>query len=81
MENYSGSCLFNHCCLFVFIDKPGPPEAPLEVTDVTAESAKLAWNPPKDDGGSRITNYVVEKREGVRSWNKVGFWADHGPIS
>ncbi|XP_038051694.1 twitchin-like [Patiria miniata] len=54
------------------VDKPGPPDGPLEVSDVTAESVKLSWNPPKDDGGSRITNYVVEKKEeGRTSWSKV----------
>ncbi|XP_022091183.1 twitchin-like isoform X3 [Acanthaster planci] len=54
------------------VDKPGPPEGPLEVSDVTAESVKLSWNPPKDDGGSRITNYVVEKKEeGRPSWSKI----------
>lgn len=37
-----------------------------------AERIGLAWNPPKDDGGSKITNYVVEKREDNRkSWVHV----------
>lgn len=37
-----------------------------------AEKIGLAWNPPVDDGGSRITNYVVEKREDNRkSWVHV----------
>lgn len=37
-----------------------------------AERIGLAWNPPTDDGGSKITNYVVEKREDNRkSWVHV----------
>lgn len=37
-----------------------------------AERIGLAWNPPVDDGGSKITNYVVEKREDNRkSWVHV----------
>lgn len=32
----------------------------------------LSWLPPKDDGGSKITNYVIEKREANRrSWVPV----------
>ncbi|XP_077990140.1 twitchin-like isoform X3 [Glandiceps talaboti] len=58
------------------VDHPGSPEGPLEVSDVTEESAKLTWNPPKDDGGSPITNYVIEKKEaGSRSWQKVSSFA------
>ena len=42
-------------------DKPGPPAA-FDITEVTNESCLLTWNPPRDDGGSKITNYVVERR-------------------
>ncbi|CDW52538.1 protein unc g; protein unc f; protein unc d; prot ein unc b; protein unc a [Trichuris trichiura] len=44
-------------------DVPGPPEGPLIAVDVTKDSAVLEWHPPLDDGGSEITNYVVEKRD------------------
>lgn len=43
------------------IDKPGPPAA-FDITEVTNESCLLTWNPPRDDGGSKITNYVVERK-------------------
>lgn len=45
---------------------------PVKFTEVFAERIGLAWNPPTDDGGSKITNYVVEKREDNRkSWVHV----------
>lgn len=51
---------------------PGPPVGPVKFTEVFAERIGLAWNPPTDDGGSKITNYVVEKREDNRkSWVHV----------
>lgn len=54
------------------IGPPGPPVGPLKFTEVFAERIGLAWNPPLDDGGSKITNYVVEKREDNRkSWVHV----------
>ena len=31
----------------IILDKPGTPEGPLEVSKVTADGCKLAWNPPK----------------------------------
>jgi hypothetical protein len=42
-------------------DKPLPPQGPLDVSDITPETCSLSWKPPTDDGGSPITNYVVEK--------------------
>ena len=52
--------------------RPGPPVGPIKLTEVFAERIGLAWNPPKDNGGSKITNYVVEKREDNRkSWVHV----------
>lgn len=51
---------------------PGPPVGPIKFTEVFAERIGLAWSPPTDDGGSKITNYVVEKREESRkSWVHV----------
>lgn len=54
-------------------DVPQPPEGPLQPTDVTKNSCVLRWNPPKDDGGSEITHYVVEKMDADTSrWVPVG---------
>lgn len=43
------------------IDKPGPPAA-FDISEITNETCFLAWNPPRDDGGSKVTNYIVERR-------------------
>uniref|UniRef100_A0A8C4UEI0 Titin n=1 Tax=Falco tinnunculus TaxID=100819 RepID=A0A8C4UEI0_FALTI len=52
-------------------DKPGPPAA-FDVSEITNESCLLTWNPPRDDGGSKITNYVLEKRAtDSEIWHKL----------
>jgi hypothetical protein len=54
-------------------DVPQPPEGPLKPQNVTKSSCTLHWRPPKDDGGSEITHYSVEKldTENMR-WVPVG---------
>ena len=54
------------------IDKPSAPKGPLKISDVTAQTAVLAWKPPDDDGGSPITNYIIEKMDTQRGeWSPV----------
>lgn len=54
--------------------KPSKPEGPLEALDVQRSSITLRWKPPKDDGGSPLTAYIIEKRDVGRgtSWTKAG---------
>ena len=47
----------------VVLGKPSLPEGPLEVTNVRAKKAVLNWKKPKDDGGSPITYYALEKMD------------------
>lgn len=42
-------------------DIPGPPEGPVEISDIDSDACSLSWSKPLEDGGSNITNYVVEK--------------------
>uniref|UniRef100_A0A8D2QM71 Titin n=1 Tax=Zosterops lateralis melanops TaxID=1220523 RepID=A0A8D2QM71_ZOSLA len=44
------------------LDRPGPPEGPLAVSEVT-DSMVVCWGHPDSDGGSPITNYIVERRD------------------
>lgn len=54
------------------LDRPGPPDGPLEVKGVRAEKCYLHWNHPSHDGGASISHYIIEKRETSRlSWTMV----------
>ena len=55
----------------IVVDKPGPPVGPIQYTGTTQDSVSLAWNPPLDDGGSDITNYIVEVADfGSENWRQ-----------
>lgn len=45
------------------LDVPSPPEGPLRIDGVTKNGCNLKWRPPKDDGGSEILYYQVEKMD------------------
>ena len=52
-------------------DVPGKPGTP-EVAETGADSARLDWKAPDSDGGSPVTNYVVEMRlAGETKWKVV----------
>ena len=51
---------------------PSRPVGPLEVTDILAESCKISWKHPVDDGGNEIIGYRVEKMDKkTGQWEKV----------
>ncbi|XP_056467331.1 fibronectin type-III domain-containing protein 3A isoform X3 [Gadus chalcogrammus] len=54
-------------------DRPGCPCRPLIRGRVLPNSFKMAWEPPKDNGGSEVTKYVVERSDGLSgvSWELV----------
>lgn len=66
-------CIYNKPIYGIFSDTPQPPEGPLTPSNVTKSSCQLQWRPPKDDGGSDITHYTVEKMDtDAMRWVPVG---------
>ncbi|KAM4738379.1 immunoglobulin-like and fibronectin type III domain-containing protein 1 isoform 2-T2 [Anableps anableps] len=57
----------------IVLDKPSSPLGPAEVTESSAICIEFKWRPPKDDGGSPVTNYILERQQvGRNTWKKMG---------
>ena len=56
---------------FSFTDVPSAPLG-LEISNVTKNSADLAWKSPVNDGGTPLTGYAIEYRLASRTfWTKA----------
>uniref|UniRef100_A0A8C4S4W7 Uncharacterized protein n=1 Tax=Erpetoichthys calabaricus TaxID=27687 RepID=A0A8C4S4W7_ERPCA len=53
------------CFMFLpsIIAPPEPPSNPPEILDITKSSVSLSWSRPKDDGGSRVIGYFIDRKE------------------
>uniref|UniRef100_A0A1I7XS04 non-specific serine/threonine protein kinase n=1 Tax=Heterorhabditis bacteriophora TaxID=37862 RepID=A0A1I7XS04_HETBA len=72
MENNMGSDSAN--VRLKVVDRPGPPQGPLDISDISPDCCTLTWKPPKTDGGAPITNYIIEKlclKGADPRWEKV----------
>uniref|UniRef100_A0A8C1MWU8 Titin n=1 Tax=Cyprinus carpio TaxID=7962 RepID=A0A8C1MWU8_CYPCA len=71
-ENSIGSAS-SRCLLTVqVLDVPAAPIGPVNILEVTPDSMVIEWRPPKEDGGSPVMNYIVEKRESNKeTWGGV----------
>lgn len=49
----------------IVIDAPSPPRN-LEFEEINKDFVILKWDEPEHDGGSEITQYLVEKSEVIR---------------
>uniref|UniRef100_A0A3P8U4T1 Immunoglobulin like and fibronectin type III domain containing 1, tandem duplicate 3 n=1 Tax=Amphiprion percula TaxID=161767 RepID=A0A3P8U4T1_AMPPE len=53
--------------------KPTPPLGPVDIIESSATCIEFKWRPPKDAGGSPITDYILERQQiGRNSWKKLG---------
>uniref|UniRef100_F1KQB5 non-specific serine/threonine protein kinase n=1 Tax=Ascaris suum TaxID=6253 RepID=F1KQB5_ASCSU len=51
---------------------PSSPQGPLQISDVSKTQAVLSWKPPVNDGGARLTGYVVERKDLSKDeWTEV----------
>ncbi len=65
---------FEDFCLFA--DKPSPPRGPAGVEWRTQDTLQLQWLAPESDGGARVEEYIVERKEvGKKSWKQVIFFS------
>jgi len=59
-------------CCFHLSDEPGAPRS-VRVKDYWTDYITVMWDSPEFDGGSPLTNYIIEKRDVSRpTWLKAG---------
>ncbi|XP_034388193.1 immunoglobulin-like and fibronectin type III domain-containing protein 1 [Cyclopterus lumpus] len=57
----------------IVLDKPTPPQGPVDIMESAVTSVEFKWKPPKDSGGCPVTNYVLERQQvGRNKWSDLG---------
>ncbi|XP_043097317.1 immunoglobulin-like and fibronectin type III domain-containing protein 1 [Puntigrus tetrazona] len=55
------------------LDRPTPPQGPIEIAESSLSAIEFKWRPPKDDGGCPVINYDLERQQlGRNTWTKLG---------
>ncbi|KAK2857886.1 hypothetical protein Q7C36_005805 [Tachysurus vachellii] len=55
------------------LDKPSNPLGPVELIEASSSCVEFKWRPPKDDGGSPVIYYNLERQQiGRNTWKKIG---------
>ncbi|XP_012993478.3 titin [Esox lucius] len=62
-ENLAGIGAYSNVTEPVAARDPCDPPVNLTVTDITRSSVSLSWSKPENDGGAKVTGYIVECRE------------------
>ena len=56
----------------MYLDKPSPPKGPAKVEWRTQDTLQLEWSTPESDGGAKIEEYIVERKEvDKKSWRQI----------
>nr|XP_061814213.1 immunoglobulin-like and fibronectin type III domain-containing protein 1 [Nerophis lumbriciformis] len=57
----------------IVLDKPTPPQGPVDIMESAVTSIEFKWKPPKDNGGCPVTNYIIERQQvGRNKWSSLG---------
>lgn len=54
------------------LDVPSAPTGPVNILEITPDHMVINWRPPKDDGGTPLMSYIVEKKDSKRPWEPWG---------
>ncbi|XP_060723245.1 immunoglobulin-like and fibronectin type III domain-containing protein 1 [Tachysurus vachellii] len=71
LKNLSGTA--EAISQLIVLDRPSAPKGPAELLECTSSVIELKWNPPSNDGGSPVKNYIIERQHtGQSVWKKLG---------
>ncbi|XP_037639979.1 immunoglobulin-like and fibronectin type III domain-containing protein 1 [Sebastes umbrosus] len=57
----------------IVLDKPTPPQGPVDIMEMAVTSVEFKWKPPKDSGGCPVTNYIIARQQvGRNKWSDLG---------
>lgn len=62
-----------HKADLLVLDKPSSPDGEPEATKIRADAATVTFRPPRDDGGSPILGFIIEKMD-----TETGRWVSAG---
>lgn len=67
--------LMTNICFVININLKGPPTkptGPIVIKEIFRTSLTLEWKPPRQDVGSKLTGYIIERRDAKRTlWMKL----------